>query len=105
MWGGPKTEEVELELEECESGHAAILRNFARAILYGEELLSPGEEGIESLELTNAIMLSSHKGQPVDIPIDRQEFHDLIDHLQSTSTFKKKVEATKRETDPRLGIT
>ena len=102
MWGGPKTEQVELELPECESGHAAILRNFARAILHGEELLSPGEEGIKSLELANAIMLSSHKGQPVDIPIDRQEFHELMEHLKSTSTFEKQAAATKRETDPRL---
>ena len=105
MWAGPEIIEVELELPECESGHAAILRNFARAILYGEELIAPGAEGIRSLELANAIMLSSHKGEPVDIPIDRQEFDDLIEHLRSTSTFEKKTVKTEREVDPRLGAT
>ena len=107
MWGGPEVTEVELELPqpECESEHAAIVKNFARAILYGEELIAPGAEGIESLELSNAIMLSSYKGEPVDIPIDRQEFDDMLEHLRSTSTHKKKVVAAKRVTDPRLGIT
>lgn len=101
-WGTPKVVEVELELPESESGHGAVLRNFARAILYGEELISPGADGIKSLELANAIMLSSHKGEPVDIPVDRQEFDDLIDHLRSTSTFKKKRVKPKRQMDPRL---
>jgi len=103
MWGAPKAEKVELELEECESGHAVILRNFARAILYGEELIAPGAEGINSLELANAIILSSHKGEPVEIPIDRGEYHELIDFLSQTSTFKKAAKEVKRVTDPRLG--
>jgi predicted dehydrogenase len=101
-WGMPEVVDVEIELPECESGHAAVLRNFARAILYGEKLLAPGADGMKSLELANAIMLSSHKGEPVDIPIDRREFDDLIDHLRSTSTFKKKTVKTKRQIDPRL---
>jgi len=102
MWGGPEAKDLELELPDCEKGHAAVLRNFARCILHGEELLAPGEFGLKSLELTNAIMLSSHKGEEVDIPIDRQEFDNLIERLISTSTFKKKVVETKRVTDPNL---
>lgn len=31
---------------EREEAHAGILKNFAGAILYGEELLSPGYDGI-----------------------------------------------------------
>ena len=101
-WGIPEAVDIELELPECESGHGAVLRNFARAILYGEEVISPGADGIRSLELANAIMLSSDKGEPVDIPIDRQEFDDLIDRLSATSTFKKKNVKPRRQTDPRL---
>jgi len=103
MWGGPKAERLELQLPPGESGHHVILRNFARAILYGEELIAPGAEGIRSLELANAIILSSHKGEPVEIPIDRGEYHELIDYLCETSTFKKDVKEARRETDPRLG--
>ncbi len=105
MWGKPDIKEVELELQECETGHGAITRNFARAILHGEVLLAPGAEGIKSLELSNAITLSSHKGEAVDVPIDRKEFHELIERLKSTSTYKKKAAGTKRETDPQFGLT
>ena len=103
MWASPKAERLDLQLPSGEAGHRVILQNFARAILYGEELIAPGAEGILSLELANAIILSSHKGEPVDIPIDRGEYHELIDYLCETSTFKKEVKGTRRETDPRLG--
>ncbi|MGD2174728.1 MAG: Gfo/Idh/MocA family oxidoreductase [Candidatus Brocadiaceae bacterium] len=100
MWGSPEIEEVEVELEECESGHHVVLRNFARAILYEEPLIAPGEVGLKSLELANAVTLSSHKGEAVDVPIDRQEFNELIDYLRSTSSFKEDWGDTKSETDP-----
>ena len=103
MWGGPEQEEVEIELPECERGHHVILQNFCRAILHGEELLAPGEFGLKSLELTNAIMLSSHKGGPVDIPIDRDQFNEMMEHLCATSSYDpSQARKTKRETDPGL---
>ncbi len=100
MWGSPDVQEVPVELEECESGHHVILRNFARAILHGEPLIAPGEEGLMSLELANAVTLSSHKGQTVELPIDRQEFNELIDYLRSTSSFRDEWGDTRVETDP-----
>ena len=102
MWGGPSFEEVPIELEERENGHHVILRNFARAILYDEELIAPGEVGLKSLELSNAIILSSHKGEPVDVPIDRREYHELIDYLCQKSSYRPEEAKTKRVTDPNL---
>jgi len=105
MWGFPKSEEVELELEECETGHKAILRNFARAILHDEPLIAPGEVGVKSLELANAITLSSDLGEPVDLPIDRHQFDALIERLAAGSKFRSEWTATQAETDPRFGHT
>jgi len=51
MWGRPDVEEVEVPLEERETGHAAIVRNTARAILHGEALISPGPEAIATKSL------------------------------------------------------
>jgi len=103
MWGAPQRKDLELELPQAESGHHVVMRNFARAILYGEELLSPGEEGLQSLELANAIMLSSYRGRPVDIPISRQGFDRMIKKLCACSSYKpSEATQTKRETDPRL---
>ena len=98
MWGHPDAEEVPLELPERETGHAAIVRNVARAILYQEPLISPGEEAIRSLELANAILLSGHQGQPISIPVDRTVYDAFIAEKQATS--REKHVRDQRITDP-----
>jgi hypothetical protein len=93
---------VEVVVEPCENGPKVILRNFARAILYGEPLISPGEVGLKGLELANAITLSSYAGKPVDIPISRPRFDRLIKRLQAGSKFQGDWDATRAETDPNV---
>ena len=99
MWGSPKSEKVEVVVEERETGHGAIIRNLARHILHGEPLIVPGEEGINSMELINAVILSGQKGKPVDVPLDREEYEELIEDLKKKPTAKK-IAAAKRITDP-----
>ena len=89
---------VDVPLEERETGHAAIVRNVARAILFGEELVSPGPEALASLELADAILLSGHKGKPVDLPLDRAEYDAFIAEKQSQSVDKNVED--QRITDP-----
>jgi predicted dehydrogenase len=98
MWGHPDAEEIEVELQERDTGHAAIVRNVARAILHGEPLLSPGPEAIRSLELANAILLSGHEHRPVDLPVDRTAYDAFIDTMKATSHDKHVVD--QRITDP-----
>lgn len=104
MWGKPESEDVELQLPQAETGHGAIIRNFARAILYGEELIAPGEDGTRSLELANAIMLSSYENHPVDIPIDRERFNQLMERLCAGSSYDDGAAGTDtaRVTDPQF---
>jgi predicted dehydrogenase len=98
MWGRPDVEQVEVPLEERETGHAAIVRNVARAILQGEALISPGAEALASLELADAMLLSAHKHKPVDIPLDRTEYDAFIAEKQASSV--EKAVADQRITDP-----
>jgi predicted dehydrogenase len=98
MWGRPGPLQVEVPLEEGETGHAAIVRNVAQAILHGEKLLSPGCGALASLELANAMLLSGHKGRPVDVPLDRAEYDAFIAEMQAKSVDK--VVEDKRITDP-----
>lgn len=99
MWGHPKTEEVEVKLPERDHGQPAITRNFCRAILKGEPLLAPGAEGIWSLELANAMILSHYRNKTVRIPVNRQEYEDLLDELRAKSRPKRALRA-QRVTDP-----
>ena len=98
MWGSPKAVEVEAPVEDRKTGHADITRNFTQAILGGEELISPGPEALLSLELSNAILLSGHKGKPVHIPLDRAEYDGFIAEMQAQS--REKSIQDKRITDP-----
>ena len=99
MWAHPPTEEIEVELPECESGHIAILRNMARHILYGEALIAPGVEGIKSVEMINAIILSGRTGEPVTIPVDRARYDAFLDEIKRASIAKKREGPDKRITD------
>jgi len=99
MWGSPKAEKIDVPIEQRESGHGAIIRNLARNILYDETLISPGVEGINTIELINGIILSGKKEKPVDVPVDRDEYEKLIEELKKNSIGFSQGEA-KRVTDP-----
>lgn len=99
MWASPQIVEEKLDLPSCETGHKEIIRNFCRAILYGEELIAPGEEGLWTVEFINALILSGKKDKLVDIPVNREEYEELLESLRRSSQ-EKKVKETKRITDP-----
>lgn len=99
MWAHPPAVEVNVEIEPCESGHIAILRNMARHLLYGEELVSPGVEGLNTVELINATILSGHTGEAVSIPVDRARYDAFLAQLRATSTFRKRSGPDLRITD------
>ena len=73
MGGGAKNI-YDVEELKNESGwgnqHGEVLRNFAAHLLEGEPLLAPGSDGINGVNLCNAILLSSWLGKEVDMPVD-----------------------------------
>lgn len=98
MWGRPEVGEVTVPLIERETGHAAIVRNVARAVLEGENLISPGPDAIASLELANAVLLSGHRNKPVDLPVNRPEYEAFLAEMRAGSVDKDVED--KRITDP-----
>jgi len=99
MWQRPEAVEVEIELPERESGHIAILRNMARHLISGEPLIARGIEGINTVEMINAMIMSGRLGEPVDVPVDRDRYDALLKELQATSVFKKPGGPDRRVTD------
>lgn len=72
--------------------HAAILENFALAVLEGKELLAPGEEGIKGLTISNAIHYSSWTDGWADVKnFPHDEFYRLLKEKIKTSKPKTKV--------------
>lgn len=86
----PATWDVRIRTGGGGAQHLGILRNFAAAILHGEPLLAPAAEGIHSVELGNAMLLSSLKQRRQTLPIDAAEFEDELGKLVRQSTFRKK---------------
>ncbi len=84
--------EINVPYEKSEgSGHSTVIENFADAFLNGAELSAPAEEGLNSVSLGNAIMLSSFEGRAVSIPLNGDEYARKLDELILTSRFKKNV--------------
>ena len=80
----------EIKQESPETAHKGILQNFTNAVLFGEELISPGAEGINELTLSNAAYLSGWQGnREITLPFDNELFDSLL---------KEKAELSKRRT-------
>ncbi len=71
--------------------HAALMNNFADHIFDGAPLIAPGEEGIGSVELANAMLYSSLLAEVVDLPLNGGEFERKLLGLIRDSKFEKKV--------------
>jgi predicted dehydrogenase len=69
-FAAPPTSERVFAFKDAGGQHVAILRNFADAIRRGTPLIAPAVEGVRSVELANAILLSSWTNQAVDLPLD-----------------------------------
>lgn len=79
----------EIKLEGEIPAHNGILQNFTNAVLYGEELIAPGAEGIRGLTISNAIHLSGFTGDWVELPIDEDLYLDELNKRIKTSKAKE----------------
>jgi predicted dehydrogenase len=95
----PSSWDVEIPVAASGDQHMAVFKNFAEAIRGEKELFSPAEDGINSVELANAILSSGLKGQPISLPLDSAEYEAVLNKLIADSTHVKKVVETKVETN------
>ena len=87
----PAVENVDISIQNAAAPHATLVQNFVDAILDGTPLLVPGEEGLHSVELANAMLYSSLIGQTVELPMDGAAFEQKLQQLIAESKFEKKV--------------
>lgn len=86
----PETWKVEIPVTGPGGGHLEILQNFVDAILDGAPLISPAHEGIHSVEIANAALLSTWLGQTIDLPMDAALYERLLTEKAESSTFQKR---------------
>ena len=86
----PESDYEDFTAEEPD-GHPLILNNFADAILDGAELIAPGEEGLNSLSISNAAYVSSWTDSKADIPVDEDTFEKHLSELCHNEKIEKKT--------------
>lgn len=83
-------EEIDVEFDTSEQFNLGIMiNNWVNAAVNGEELIAPGYEGINSLNISNAIYLSTWNDDWVEFPVDEDAFYDKLQEKIKNSTFVK----------------
>mgnify|MGYP001021836938 CR=1 FL=1 len=70
--------------------HRDIIANFIEAIQKDEPLIAPLEDGINSLELGNAMLYSGLTGRVVRLPLDSARYAAMLERLAAGSSYQKK---------------
>jgi predicted dehydrogenase len=88
-FSAPETWEIQIPITGHGPQHNGILVNFVSAILDGAPLIAPAREGLNSLELANAFLLSSLENRSVELPINGALFEQHLQKLIASSTGRK----------------
>jgi predicted dehydrogenase len=99
MFGKPDTWDVKIPVNGKGGQHNEILQNFVDAILDGTKLIAPAVEGIHSVELGNAILLSAFTGKTVDLPLSGRSYERRLKQLIAKSKPRRKKRARKVASD------
>ncbi len=86
----PPVWNVDIPVRQTGEQHLGILKNFVAAILDGAKLIAPAAEGLHSVELANAILLSSLSEKTVSLPISAPAFERRLKLLASSSKRRKR---------------
>ncbi|MCB0133155.1 MAG: Gfo/Idh/MocA family oxidoreductase, partial [Caldilineaceae bacterium] len=82
IYSGPPSHDVAVTLPESNGDHVDIYADLQRAITTGTPLMADGRDARMSLELANAMILSSYQQGAVSLPLDRAAYGTLLAQLQ-----------------------
>ena len=88
----PECWKFDVPITGVNQGHKAITKNLSEAILFDKPLFVQGEEGMNSLQISNAMHLSAWTGEMISLPVDEDKFYDLLQEYTkkaSRKTFRK----------------
>jgi predicted dehydrogenase len=87
VWGGrPEYQWHEVKPKtEDKGGHTAVIKEYCEALIEDREPPVTGEDGRNSIEIINAIILSSFERRAVTFPVDRNAYDNLMRKLSKKS--------------------
>ncbi|MFT5100817.1 MAG: putative dehydrogenase, partial [Planctomycetaceae bacterium] len=87
-FSAPQTQDIEVLVTGKGKQHMEVLENFAAAILQGEPLIAPAAEGIASVELANAMLLSGVTEKPISLPLSSRRYAAQLKKWVASSRYK-----------------
>jgi predicted dehydrogenase len=89
LFGLPATWEVSIPVSGTGGQHLEILQNFTDAIHGTATLIAPAAEGLNSVEVANAMLLSTWQDRTVELPIDGRVFRQELEKRIAGSAAAK----------------
>lgn len=87
----PALWEIKIPIHGAGGQHEEIIQNFIDTILGKAKLLAPAQEGIHSVELANAMLLSEFTNRTISLPIDAKLYERQLKKRISESKHVKKT--------------
>lgn len=87
----PPVWNIEIPIAGSGEQHNGILKNFVAAVLDGVPLIARAEEGIHSVELGNAMLMSTFLDQAIDLPLDAARYEALLQEKIANSRGLEKL--------------
>ncbi len=87
----PQAQTVKVETDGKNDQHIGIMNNFANAVLGIEPLFVKGVEGLNGVEMMDAMMLSTWLGKTVELPIDDDLYLEELNKRIATGRVKEDV--------------
>ncbi len=92
MFGMPAVTVQDITPDRQVNQHARVIQNFIDAIVEQVPLIAPAEEGLHSLALANAILLSSWEKKSVDLPFDSAHYQQALEQRIAQSSLRTKAD-------------
>lgn len=90
MFGMPSNTLTKVSIDEKVNQHALVLSNFVDAILNDSELIAPAEDGLASLDIANAMLLSTWSKQQIVLPLNREQYQEHLNQKIENSSLRVK---------------
>ena len=65
--------------------HQRLIQNFTNFLLGKEKLLVNGKDGLNSVELINAMVLSGLEKKKIELPLDEVKYEQKLEEMISKS--------------------
>ena len=90
-FSSPAVWDIQIPINGYGGQHLEVLQNFIDAIVDRAPLIAPAREGINSVELGNAMLYSSETGKTVEMPLSAKAYETMLKNKIKNSRFVKKT--------------